>query len=39
VVLIDDVLTTGRTLMAAQTVLASAGIRVECAITATARGD
>lgn len=39
VVLVDDVLTTGRTLSGARSALQSFGIRVESAITATARGD
>lgn len=39
VVLVDDVLTTGRTLSSARSALQSSGIRVESAITATARGD
>ena len=39
VTLLDDVLTTGATLTAAQTLLLTAGIRVEGAITATVRGD
>ncbi|MGH8925063.1 MAG: ComF family protein [Acidimicrobiia bacterium] len=39
VVLVDDVLTTGRTLSSARAVLRSSGIRVDSAITATARGD
>ena len=39
VVLLDDVLTTGRTLASARSALRAAGIRVESAITATARGD
>jgi predicted amidophosphoribosyltransferase len=39
VIIIDDVLTTGRTLISAHFALRSAGIRVDSAITATARGD
>lgn len=39
VVLLDDVVTTGRTLTSAQTLVRSHGIQVECAITATASGD
>jgi predicted amidophosphoribosyltransferase len=39
VIIIDDVLTTGRTLNSANFALQSAGVRVDSAITATARGD
>ena len=39
VIIIDDVLTTGRTLNSAHFALRFAGIRVDSAITATARGD
>lgn len=39
VFLLDDVITTGSTLAGAQAALESCGVRVRCALTATARGD